>query len=58
MLEYKNSGIRCTVSQCRYNLPDENGCTLRVINVGAHEPNPTQSEFVDCNSFVCNKDCY
>lgn len=54
MHKEKNAGIRCTVAQCRYNLPKENGCSLGVINVGTHEPNPTHSECVDCNSFVCD----
>lgn len=48
----KNDCIRCSVSQCRYNLVSEDYCGLNSIHVGTHEADPTVPSCVDCNSFV------
>ena len=48
----KNSGIRCTVQACKYNMGTENYCSLDTISIGTHEANPTVPECTDCNSFV------
>ena len=48
----KNSSIQCSVSQCQYNMGNEQYCTLDSIEVGTHEPDPTMPECTDCNSFV------
>lgn len=48
----KNDHIKCSVSQCRYNLVSEDYCGLNCIRVGSHESNPTAPACVDCNSFV------
>lgn len=53
----KNSCIKCSVSQCKYNMENENYCTLDCISVGTHEPNPTVPECTDCNSFVKRSCC-
>lgn len=47
----KNTCIGCTVNNCKYHAQDENYCTLQKIMVGTHEPNPTQIECTDCESF-------
>jgi len=47
----KNSSIRCSVQQCRFNDTSESYCTLDVISVGTHETNPTVVECTDCQSF-------
>ena len=52
----KNPNIRCSVSQCRYNMVSEDYCGLNCIHVGTHEANPTVPECVDCNSFVKRSD--
>lgn len=52
----KNDNIRCTVSQCEYNMRTEDYCCLECIQVGSHDVNPTVPECVDCNSFVKRSD--
>ncbi|MCD8391512.1 MAG: DUF1540 domain-containing protein [Firmicutes bacterium] len=47
----KNTSIKCTVDQCRYHCPTADYCSLKEIQVGCHEPNPTVSECTDCCSF-------
>lgn len=49
----KNSSIKCSVEQCKYNDNTENYCTLNAIEVGTHESNPKVPECTDCLSFVC-----
>jgi hypothetical protein len=53
----KNDCIRCTVSQCKYNMVTEDYCSLGCISVGTHESNPTVPECTDCNSFVKRTGC-
>lgn len=48
----KNDNIRCTVSQCKYNMETEDYCSLDCIKVGTHEANPTVPECTECDSFV------
>ena len=48
---HKNSSIKCSVHECKYNMGTENYCSLDVISVGTHEPNPTVPECTDCKSF-------
>ncbi len=48
----KNTNIKCTVSDCKYNLVNEHYCGLDCITVGTHEAHPTVPECTDCNSFV------
>lgn len=52
MENHKNPSIKCTVSQCQYNMVSENYCVLDSIHVGTHEKNPTVPECTDCESFV------
>ncbi|HBB29881.1 MAG TPA: DUF1540 domain-containing protein [Clostridiales bacterium] len=47
----KNSSIKCSVQQCRFNDNSEEYCTLDMIKVGTHETNPTVVECTDCQSF-------
>ena len=54
---HKNSSIKCSVHECKYNMGTENYCSLDVISVGTHEPNPTVPECTDCNSFVKRSCC-
>ena len=49
----KNPNIHCTVTSCRHHCGGENYCALNAVSIGTHEPNPTQCECVDCNSFEC-----
>lgn len=53
----KNDHIKCTVSQCQYNMVTEDYCSLGCISVGTHEENPTVPECTDCNSFVKRTGC-
>lgn len=47
----KNSSIKCSVHQCKYNNTSESYCTLSSIKVGTHETNPTEVQCTDCESF-------
>ena len=47
-----NKSIHCTVDKCKFNCKDEAYCTLSSVDIGTHEQNPTQTQCVDCNSFV------
>lgn len=53
---HKNSSIKCTVKECKYNCDTESYCSLESIKVGTHESNPTVPECTDCESFV-RKNC-
>ena len=46
-----NKSIRCTVEQCRNHCDCADYCALSEIHVGTHEPNPTETQCVDYNSF-------
>ncbi len=46
-----NHCIECSVSQCRHHCGDENYCALSKVKIATHEPNPTQTQCVDCESF-------
>lgn len=46
----ENKSIGCSVSSCKYHA-DSDYCTLDKIQVGTHEPNPTEVECTDCESF-------
>lgn len=46
----KNSGVKCSVEQCKYN-EEKQYCNLQVIQVGTHEKNPTMDQCTDCQSF-------
>lgn len=46
-----NPSIRCTVTTCAHNCGDEHYCALDTIQVGTHEPNPTEPQCTDCESF-------
>lgn len=48
----KNSNIKCSVSQCKYNNEASGYCSLEQIEVGTHEANPTMPQCTDCESFV------
>lgn len=47
-----NKCIACTVTQCANHCGDQNYCSLDVVQIGTHEPDPTMDECVDCESFV------
>lgn len=53
----KNDHIKCSVTQCKYNMGTENYCCLDCITVGTHEQNPTVPECTDCYSFVKRSGC-
>ncbi|HBB72373.1 MAG TPA: DUF1540 domain-containing protein [Ruminococcus sp.] len=53
----KNDSVRCSVSQCQFNLSEAGYCSLDCISVGTHEADPTVPECTDCNSFVKRSDC-
>lgn len=46
----ENKSIGCSVRSCEYHASSDY-CTLDKIQVGTHEPNPTQVECTDCESF-------
>lgn len=50
-LKCANHSIECSVHQCAHHCGDENYCALNKIRVATHEPNPTQTQCVDCESF-------
>ncbi len=47
-----NQSIKCTVQQCRHHAAGQNYCSLREIQIGTHEANPTQDQCTDCQSFT------
>lgn len=51
-MKKKNNNIKCSVTQCKYNMVTENYCGLDCICVGTHEANPTVPECTNCDSFV------
>ena len=52
MNEQINQSIKCTVQQCKHHAMGQNYCSLREIQIGTHEMNPTQDQCTDCQSFV------
>ncbi|MBR6917651.1 MAG: DUF1540 domain-containing protein [Clostridia bacterium] len=51
-----NHSIECTVHQCSHHCENENYCALNKVRIATHEPNPTQIQCVDCESFeLANK---
>lgn len=52
MNEQINQCIKCTVQQCRHHAGGQNYCSLREIQIGTHEANPTQDQCTDCKSFM------
>ncbi|MBR3641790.1 MAG: DUF1540 domain-containing protein [Oscillibacter sp.] len=46
-----NQSIQCTVTSCANHCGGENYCSLRAVNIGTHEANPTEVQCVDCESF-------
>ena len=55
---HKNNSIRCTVTSCENHNATEDYCALDTIMVGTHEPNPSQCQCVDCESFVAKAKCH
>ncbi len=49
-----NRAIACTVSECAHHAKSCDFCALDRIRVGAHEPHPTETRCVDCESFACD----
>ena len=47
-----NRAIACTVSQCANHAKTCDYCALDRVSIGTHEPNPTETKCVDCESFV------
>ena len=47
-----NESIRCTVNSCKNHCSEGNYCSLNTVQIGTHEAHPTQSQCVDCESFV------
>lgn len=46
-----NKSIACTVVSCKNHCDDEQFCSLSKIQVGTHEPHPSDKQCVDCESF-------
>lgn len=46
-----NPAIECSVKQCEYHCQKENYCSLNTVRIATHEPEPTVSQCVDCESF-------
>lgn len=53
----KNHSIRCTVTSCENHNMSENYCALDTVNISTHEPHPSESKCVDCESFVAKSKC-
>ncbi len=49
--KHANHCIECSVKQCAHHCGDENYCALNKIRVATHEPDPTETQCVDCESF-------
>ncbi|MGN1126814.1 MAG: DUF1540 domain-containing protein, partial [Ruminococcus sp.] len=47
-----------TVTSCENHNATEDYCALDTIMVGTHEPNPSQCQCVDCESFVAKAKCH
>lgn len=47
-----NTNIECTVTQCANHCKSQEYCALNKVRIGTHESNPTQTQCVDCESFV------
>ncbi|MDU4889983.1 MAG: DUF1540 domain-containing protein [Clostridium sp.] len=50
ILMTKNSGVKCSVQQCKHN-ENEQYCNLQTIQIGTHEQNPKMDQCTDCQSF-------
>ena len=48
-----NRAIACTVDACAHHAKTCDYCVLDRIHVGTHEPHPTETKCVDCESFAC-----
>ena len=46
-----NHCIECSVHQCEHHCGSENYCALNKVRIATHEPNPTETQCVDCESF-------
>lgn len=49
-----NRAIACTVDACAHHAKTCDYCVLDRIHVGTHEPHPTETKCVDCESFACD----
>ncbi len=47
-----NECIRCTVQNCKHHCGSKDYCSLKSIQIGTHEANPTMDQCTDCQSFV------
>lgn len=50
--EKANKHIQCTVDSCRNHCEDASYCSLDTVSIGTHEPNPSECQCVDCESFM------
>ena len=48
----ENKAIRCSVTQCANHSARGSYCSLDNIQVGTHEPAPSQCQCIDCLSFI------
>lgn len=47
----KNKAIECSVTNCTNHCGYDNYCSLASVQIGTHEPNPTDCQCCDCESF-------
>jgi hypothetical protein len=52
-----NKSIECSVNSCAYHCDQGQYCSLNTIRVGTHEPHPTDTMCVDCESFKPDSSC-
>lgn len=52
-----NHSIKCSVGDCEHHCTAEDYCSLDCVCIGTHEPKPTVSQCVDCNSFKLKNSC-
>ncbi len=49
--EYVNKAIECSIENCVNHCCNDDFCSLKKIQVGTHEQDPSQTACTDCKSF-------
>lgn len=49
--EYVNKAIGCSIDNCVNHCYNDAYCSLKKIQVGTHESDPTKDACTDCKSF-------
>ncbi|MCR4924690.1 MAG: DUF1540 domain-containing protein [Clostridiales bacterium] len=46
-----NRSIECSIHECVNHCGAEEYCSLNQVKIGTHEPNPSNCQCIDCQSF-------